>query len=88
MKSPQKELVADGNRRKPPRSLHSTSSNVSDKDIDHSDLARPLSIASSDAMTLMDDIDNDGTSTASESYAHDESSSNEGNRVTNKEQTF
>lgn len=85
MKSPQKELVADGNRRKPPRSLHAispstVSSNVSEKDIDHNEFVRPLSVASSDTMTL--EMDDDGTSTASnESFTQqydEESSSNEG----------
>lgn len=63
MKSQQKQLIADGNRQKPP--LRS---------------GRPTpSTTSSDALTALDDIDDDITTSASESYAHDESSSNEGN---------
>lgn len=62
MKSQQKQLIADGNRQKPPP------------------FGRPTpSTTSSDALTALDDIDDDITTSASESYAHDESSSNEGN---------
>lgn len=61
MKPPHKELVADGNRQKPPR------------------MTRPApSTTSSDALTALDDIDDDLTTSASESYVQDESSSDEG----------
>lgn len=60
MKPPQKELVADGNRQKPPRSKSIPST------------------TSSEALTLMGDIDDEITTTASESYPPEESSSNEG----------
>lgn len=61
MKPPQKELVADGNRQKPPRSKSAPST------------------TSSDALTVMGDIDDEITTSASESYPQEESSSNEGN---------
>lgn len=61
MKPPQKELIADGNRHKPPRAKSVPST------------------ASSDAHTIMGDIDDEITSSASESYPQEETSSNEGN---------
>lgn len=61
MKPTHKELIADGNRQKPPRSGRPTPSTTS-----------------SDALTALDDIDDDLTTSASESYANDDSSSNEG----------
>lgn len=61
MKPPQSELVADGNRLKPPRAKSVPGS------------------TSSDAITFMGDIDNDISTSASESYPQEESSSNEGN---------
>lgn len=67
MKPPHKELVADGNRQKPPRMLKPAPSTTS-----------------SDALTALDDIDDDLTTSASESYVQDESSSDEGNRQTHK----
>ncbi|XP_031616692.1 liprin-beta-2 isoform X5 [Contarinia nasturtii] len=59
MKPPQNELVADGNRQKPPRAKSVPST------------------TSSDALTFMGDIDNDISTSASESYPQEESSSNE-----------
>lgn len=61
MKPPQKELIADGNRHKPPRSKSVPST------------------TSSEAHTVMGDIDDEITSSASESYPQEETSSNEGN---------
>lgn len=61
MKPPQKELVADGNRQKPPRAKSVPST------------------TSSDALTLLGDLDDEITTSASESYPNEESSSNEGN---------
>lgn len=65
MKPQHKQLLADGNRQKPPRSGRPTPSTTS-----------------SDALTALDDIDDDDdddiTTSASESYANNESSSNEG----------
>lgn len=60
MKPPQKELVADGNRHKPPRSKSVPST------------------TSSEAHTIMGDIDDEITTSASESYPQEETSSNEG----------
>lgn len=89
----QKELIADGIRRKPPLSNvtqlpsaagdnKDSSSVISERSTD----VRPLSTASSDGQTIImddiDDIDDDITTTASESYAHDDSSSNEGKMFT------
>lgn len=61
MKPPHKELIADGNRQKPPRAKSVPST------------------ASSEALTIMGDIDDEITTSASESYPQEESSSNEGN---------
>lgn len=61
MKPPQKDLIADGNRQKPPRAKSVPST------------------TSSDALTLLGDIDDEITTSASESYPQEESSSNEGN---------
>lgn len=61
MKPPHKELIADGNRQKPPRAKSVPST------------------TSSDALTLLGDIDDEITTSASESYPQEESSSNEGN---------
>lgn len=90
--SAQTELVADGNRRKPPIS-NVTNAIGDNKDScsvlsDRSTGVRPLSTASSDGQTIImddiDDIDDDITTTASESYAQDDSSSNEGNILSSK----
>lgn len=90
-----KELIPDGNRRKPPISSvqqlpcaagdnKDSSSVISDR----STGARPLSTVSSDGQTIImddiDDIDDDITTTASESYAQDDSSTNEGNILPNE----
>lgn len=64
MKPPQKELVADGNRQKPPRSKSVPST------------------TSSDALTILGD--NDISTSASESYPQEESSSDEGNSLSLK----
>lgn len=61
MKPPTKELIADGNRQKPPRAKSVPST------------------TSSEALTLLGDIDDEITTSASESYPQEESSSNEGN---------
>ncbi|XP_055306993.1 uncharacterized protein LOC129571249 isoform X2 [Sitodiplosis mosellana] len=61
MKPPQKELIADGNRQKPPRSKSVPST------------------TSSDACTLLGDVDDEISTSASESYPQEESSSNEDN---------
>lgn len=61
MKPPHKELIADGNRQKPPRAKSVPST------------------TSSEALTIMGDIDDEITTSASESYPQEESSSNEGN---------
>lgn len=62
MKPPAKELIADGNRQKPPRAKSVPST------------------ASSDAVTLLGDIEDEITTSASESYPQEDSSSNEGNQ--------
>lgn len=84
--SSQKELIADGNRRKPPISNVTQAPSVVGDNKDS--IVRPLSTASSDGQTInmddIDDIDDDITTTASESYAHDESSSNEGKVLPSK----
>lgn len=83
-KSIQKELIPDGNRRKPPISNVQQQLSVGDPDNNNdSTVLRPLSTVSSDGLTVMDDIediDDDITTTASESYAQEDSSSNEGNQ--------
>lgn len=61
MKPPHKELIADGNIKKPPRAKSVPST------------------ASSEALTLLGDMDDEITTSASESYPNEESSSNEGN---------
>lgn len=87
--SSHKELIADGNRRKPPISNVTQLSSAAGDNKDSSSViserstgVRPLSTASSDGLTInmddIDDIDDDITTTASESYAQDDSSSNEG----------
>lgn len=63
MKPPTKELIADGNRQKPPRAKSVPST------------------TSSDAPTLLGEIEDDITSSASESYPQEDSSSNEGNFI-------
>lgn len=90
--SPLKELIADGNRRKPPISntalaaaAAATVADNKDNTSEQSASARPLSTASSDGHNMLDDdiddIDDDITTTASESYAPDDSSTNEGNSL-------
>lgn len=86
----QRELVADGVRRKPPISAQQAlggalppppplaSDMVSSKSIGNS---RPNSIASSEGVVAIDDIDDDITTTGSDSYGHDDSSTNEGNPI-------
>lgn len=64
MKPPQKELIADGNRHKPPRAKSVPST------------------TSSETHTIIGDIDDEITTSASESYPQEESSSNEGNPQT------
>lgn len=64
MKPPHKELIADGNRQKPPKMIKPSRSTTS-----------------SDAFTVLDDIDDDLSTSASESYVHDESSSDEGKQI-------
>lgn len=90
--SPLKELIADGNRRKPPISNTALAAAAAvavadnkDNTSEQSASARPLSTASSDGHNMLDDdiddIDDDITTTASESYAPDDSSTNEGNSL-------
>lgn len=85
----QKTLLADGNRRKPPISNVQQNSMQSDKDNSSiiteqsSGATRPLSTATLDGLSILDDIediDDDITTSASDSYAHEEDlTSNEGN---------
>lgn len=80
----QKTLLADGNRRKPPLSNLQQNSLQSDKDsiiTEQSSGTRPLSTATLDGLSILDgieDIDDDITTSASDSYAHEDSTSNEG----------
>lgn len=84
-----KGLIADGVRKKPPISLTATNP-TQEKDnfsviTEHSSDTRRLSTTFSDRLSLSDDfidIDNETTSTTSESYARDESTSDEGNEIT------
>lgn len=83
----QKTLMADGNRRKPPLSSVQQNSLQSDKDsssviTERSSGTRPLSTATFDGLSVLDDIediDDDITTSASDSYVQDDSTSNEGN---------
>lgn len=92
LKTIQKELIADGNRRKPPisntqhqqqQSSMSTciAPESSSKSNNMTTNIRPLSTVSSEGLSAIDDvddIDDDITTTASESYVQDDSSTNEG----------
>lgn len=88
----QKTLLADGNRRKPPLSNIQQNSLQSDKDnssviTEQSSGTRPLSTATLDGLSILDgieDIDDDITTSASDSYAHDGSTSNEGKMMNKK----
>lgn len=66
MKPQHKELIADGNRQKPPRFGRPT----------------PSLTSSDALTALDDIDDDDTTTSASESYENDDSSSNEGKRLT------
>lgn len=85
-----KELVADGVRRKPPISAQQALGGAlppppplaPDTSSPRSKgTSRPNSIASSEGVVGIDDIDDDITTTGSDSYGHDDSSTNEGNPI-------
>lgn len=83
-----KELLPDGIRRKPPISVQQALSGVlpppplatDEPSPERKGSTRPSSIASSEGVVpIEDDIDDDITTTGSESYGQDDSSTNEGN---------
>lgn len=75
-----KELISDGISRKPPISISVSLPPPPLSDISSNQKVsyRPNSITSSEGAVTIDDVDDDITTTGSDSYGHDYSSSNEG----------